>query len=93
MIRPLHAFLLLLSALPFLLLLLLHGCGSDSTSPDRTGSAVRDATLAVGNSVSLGRVGVAGLPAPQEGAKTQDFRVAIEAQGAETFSFPLDHDA
>ncbi|MFO7610450.1 MAG: hypothetical protein R6X35_14890 [Candidatus Krumholzibacteriia bacterium] len=92
MIRPLRAFLLLLSALPFVLLLL-HGCGSDSAAPDQTGGTVRDATLAVGSSVSFGRVGVAGLPAPQEEAKAQDFRVIIETAGAETFSFPLDHDA
>lgn len=92
MTRPLLAFLLMLLALPAVLLLL-HGCGSDSAAPDQSGGAVRDATLTVGSAVSFGRVGVAGLPAPQEEAKAQDFRVIIATEGAEAFTFPLGHDA
>ena len=77
---------------PLLILLLGLGCGGDTSDPtEPSGSDVEDATLALGSTVSFGRVDVEGLN-PPSAKRAQDFRVLVTTAGADDFELILDHD-
>ncbi|MDX2474035.1 MAG: hypothetical protein QNL91_10035, partial [Candidatus Krumholzibacteria bacterium] len=76
-----------------MIVLLGLGCGGNTTDPvEVVPVGVGNATLSVGSIQSMGRVGVAGLPAPTLAVKAIAYEVVVAAEGTEEFHLILDND-